>query len=162
IGPAPPLLSYLSRSRAVREVLFGNREEELDDHHVAPAAVEPAVPPVHAHLLESGSAEEGDARRVGGEQEPQDLPASSALGRLREGPDQQASEPPPARPSLDVDRRLPHARVALPGAVFAEPRPADDLALAFCDQERARAGLGDRFRELPGRVGARLEGGRAL
>ena len=121
---------------AQRAVELALAEQPLDQHDVAPVAVDLAVPEVEAHLAEAVPRHEPPARLVVGEQLADDLVQAGTLGLLGERRRERSAETASALAGAHVHAALGDAGVAGARAVRGEPRPARNDAAHRADQQR--------------------------
>src|SRR5215211_4299229 len=133
----------------------GLTEQQLDDHAVAPLAVELAVAAVEPDLAEAERPAEREARFVLGEDPAHELPVPAALALL----DQRRERRPPQASSAvrarDIDREVADTRVYVACPIRVRRRPRRH-GTAFIGDDERDAVLEPR-RDVRGRARLRLE-----
>src|SRR5215218_1035610 len=138
----------------------GLAEQPLDEHAVAPLAVEPAVAALDADLVEPRRGVDRAARRVGREDARGQLVVAGALCGRAQLEQQRAPDAAAAGGGRDVDAVLADAAVDAAVGVLAHAREALDAGRSLGDHERQPVLEPRRDVGLRARVG--LERGLAL
>src|SRR5436190_16783498 len=132
-------------------------EQALDDEDVLPLALQPAMAAMDSDLAPAARLDEGDARRVGGEDLADELVIAAVLGCFCDRIHQGAADTGAARGAIDVQGRLADSGVIVARVVVRSDlyeREQDTVALGH---ERQRPGF-DQRGELVRRLLASLEG----
>src|SRR5439155_12928053 len=128
-------------------------EQLLDDHAIAPHALELAVTPVDADDAKAGAFVKRDARGVLREDPRHELPEAASGVRVEQGLERRAAGAGAARLAVDVDRMLGDAHVGRPATVRAGARPGDHEPVALDhDRREAIALVGELRGDLCGRA----------
>ena len=131
--------------------------EPLHDHHVAPAAVQPAVAPIDADLAKPEIRQEPAAWLVLDEDARDELPEGRILGRRDQGLHREAADPLPAGRAGDVHGELRDSGVRRARPVLERGGEADDGPARVDHDHDGVAAVEPGF-DLGGRPGTRLEG----
>src|SRR4051794_18157507 len=113
-------------------------EQALDDHDVAPLAVEARVPAVDADLAEAERGAEREARLVLREDAADELPEAAPLRLLDQAAEQDPAYATAAALARDVDREVGNARVGRARRTVRRRRrpPGDGPVVRLGDDER--------------------------